>query len=208
MSTPDKDNETYKVREVVGRFDDTTLFEDAVESVEKSGTDRAAINMMASHDTVQTKLGHRYESIAELKDTQNIPRKIFADRHERAESRAAAVGIPMYIGGAGAGMAIVASGGTLAFAALIAAAGAAAGAGIGSLAALAISKQQADSLSDHLSSGGLLLWVEVRDEEHEKEIISILEKAGGQDVQAVSITRNWGTDDVPLHDFNPDPFLK
>ena len=45
MSTPDKDNETYKVREVVGRFDDTTLFEDAVESVEKSGTDRAAINI-------------------------------------------------------------------------------------------------------------------------------------------------------------------
>ncbi|MAZ04410.1 MAG: hypothetical protein CMN56_14855 [Sneathiella sp.] len=208
MSTPDKDNETYTVREVVGRFDDTTQFEDAIESVEKSGTDRAAINMMASHDAVKAKLGHRYESIAEFKDTQNIPRQLFADRHERAEGRAAAMGIPMYIGGAGAGMAVVASGGTLAFAALIAAAGAAAGAGIGSLAALAISKQQADSLSDHLSSGGLLLWVEVRDEEHEKEVISILEKAGGQDVRALSITRSWGTDDIPLHDFNPDPLLR
>ena len=178
------------------------------DSVEKSGTDRAAINLMASHDAVKAKLGHRYESIAEFKDTQNIPRQLFADRHERAEGRAAVMGIPMYIGGAGAGMAVVASGGTLAFAALIAAAGAAAGAGIGSLAALAISKQQADNLTDHLSSGGLLLWVEVRDEEHEKEVISILEKAGGQDVQALSITRSWGTDDIPLHDFNPDPLLR
>ncbi|NRD89079.1 hypothetical protein C8024_05900 [Sphingopyxis sp. BSNA05] len=116
--------------------------------------------------------------------------------------------MPTYIGGAGAGIAVVATGGTVAFAALIAAAGAAAGAGIGGLIAHAIGKHHADYMEKQLIDGGLLLWVRVKDDSQEAEIIELLNSLGGEDVHAHSITRYWGTNDVPLHDFDPDPFLE
>jgi len=208
MSTSGDTIQPYKVREVVARFEDATKFEDAVEAVERAGIDRSRISMMASHDAVEKKLGHLYIKSSELEEDGTVPQAIFASRHDLAEGKAAAIGVPAYIGGAGAGLAVVASGGTLAFAALIAAAGGAAGAGIGSLLAHALSKHHADVLEQQLALGGLLVWVEVENKEEEEKILDVLKKAGGEDIHAHSITRYWGDQDVPLHDFNPDPFLE
>ncbi|WP_346900441.1 hypothetical protein [uncultured Roseibium sp.] len=204
----DRSDDTYTVRELVARFDDAQDFEDAVEKVEMAGIDRADISMIASHDAIVEKLGHIYRNVRDLEDDARVPQTVNFDRHELAEGKAAAFGLPVYIGGAGAGLAVAASGGTLAVAAVLAAAGAAAGAGIGAIFARTIEKHHADALERHLAEGGLLVWVRLRDENREAEIEKLLKECGGQDVHGHSLERRWGTDDVPLHDFNPDPFLE
>ncbi|SME90371.1 hypothetical protein SAMN06265365_101307 [Tistlia consotensis] len=207
MIEDDKILEAYPVREVVARFEEARAFEDAVDLVERHGVDRAAVSMMASREAVQQKLGHRFRLSSELEDEPAVPQSVFSNRYEIAEAKGAAIGLPVYIGGAGAGLAVFASGGTLAFAAVIAAAGAAAGAGIGALLSRAISKRHAEHLEEQLAEGGLLLWVRVGDEAQERQVVDLLTSAGGRDVRAHSITRYWGSDDIPLHDFNPDPWL-
>ncbi len=208
MNVPRSSRKNYTIREVVARFDDPDLFEDAVEALEEAGVDRADISMLGSRKTVEEKLGHRFLRTAELEDDSAIPQTIFASRHEVAEGKAAAMGLPAYIGGAGAGMAVVASGGTLAIAAMVAAAGAAIGAGFGALIADAIGHRHAALIEEQLSAGGLLLWVKVKDDDQEQKVISVLMDAGGKDVHAHDITRSWSEEDVPLHDFNPDPWLE
>ncbi|MBD1548918.1 hypothetical protein [Roseibium aggregatum] len=204
----DSSDTFYKVRELVARFDDAETFEDAVEQVEMAGIDRADISMIASQDAIVEKLGHIYRNVRDLEDDARVPQTVNFDRHELAEGKAAIIGFPVYIGGAGAGLAVVASGGTLAIAAVLAAAGAAAGAGIGAIFAHAIDKRHADTLEQHLAEGGLLVWVRLRDETREAEIEKLLKACGGRDVHGHSLKRYWGTDDVPLHDFNPDPLLE
>lgn len=198
----------YTVREVAARFDDPDLFEDAVETLEVAGVDRADISMLGSRKAVEKKLGHRFRRTADLEDDSAIPQTIFANRHEIAEGKAAAIGLPVYIGGASAGLAVVASGGTLAIAALVAAAGAAAGAGFGALIADAIGHSYAARIEQQLASGGLLLWIKVRDHDQEQKIVAMLADAGGKDIHAHDITRLWSEEDIPLHDFNPDPWLE
>ena len=85
-----------------------------------------------------------------------MPQPIYSDRHDLANEKALAVGVPVYIGGIGAGLAIVASGGTLAFAALITAAGAAVGAGIGGMLAHSTGTHHAKDLEEQLKMGALL----------------------------------------------------
>lgn len=208
MASTDDSPYQYEVREVVGTFENALSFEDAIEELEVSGMDRADISMLASQKSVEEKLGHLYHKTSELGDEGRVPQAIFASHHEIAEGKAAIVGIPAYIGGSGAGIAIVASGGTLAIAALVAAAGAAAGAGIGALFAHAVGEHHAQTLREHLTAGGLLLWVRVHNDAQEESAIAVLTRSGGKSVHAHSITRHWSEADIPLHDFNPDPLLE
>jgi len=197
-----------EIREVLASFDEATKFEDAIEIVEKAGIDRLAISMIASHDAVKEKLGHRYRSTGRLAANSAIPTEIFSERRDIAHDRALATGVPLYIGGIGAGLAIVASGGSLAFAAVTAAVGAAAGAGIGTLLSSAIGKHHAHYLEQQLAMGRLLVCVEVKDNDEEGRVINLLKKAGGQDVHARSITRFWDPAGKGLNDFDPAPYAK
>ena len=98
---------------------------------------------------------------------------------------------------------MVATGGTLAFAALVAAAGAAVGAGIGGLIAHAVGNHHADYLEKQLGKGALLVMVEVSDKAEEDAVIGILQQAGGTEIQAHSLTRYEVFDRTPLPHFNP-----
>lgn len=149
-----------------------------------------------------------YTSVVELEDNANAPTSVLIDCHDIAEAKANIIGLSVYIGGAGAGLAVVVSGGTLAFAAVIAAAGAVAGASIGVLLVCAIGKEHAERIEAQLGAGGLLLWVRVDPENSERKIQDQLIQAGGQDVHAHTISRHWGAEDIPLHKFNLDPFLE
>ncbi len=102
---------------------------------------------------------------------------------------ALALGIPAYIGGAGAGLAVVASGGTIAFAALAAAACASAGAGVGTLLRGFIGCHHARYLEEQLSLGHLVISVEVDKPEHEKATLNILKGAGAHATLAHTVTR-------------------
>ncbi|WP_138934321.1 hypothetical protein [Roseovarius arcticus] len=206
MSLSDDSIHSYEVREIVASFHDADLFETAVQTLEDRGIKRGAINMMASHDAVKRKLHHHFKTASDVSKDDDLPQPIYEDRQEIENDKRLAVGMPVYIGGASAGLAVVATGGTLAFAALIAAAGAAVGAGIGGLIAHAIGEHHAHLLAKQLKKGALLVLVEVSDEEEEM-VIDVLKQAGGADVTAHTLTRYEVFDRNVLPMFDPYGWL-
>ena len=202
MSVSDDAIHTYEVREVVASFHDADMFEAAVQALQDRKIKRDAINMMASHDAVRKKLNQHFKETMDVSQADDLPQPIYEDRHEIEADKRLAVGMPVYVGGAGAGLAVVATGGTLAFAALIAAAGAAVGAGIGALIAHAIGEHHANLLAKQLKKGALLVLVEVTDEQEEM-VVDILENAGGEDVTAHTLTRYEIFDRTALPVFDP-----
>ncbi len=202
MSDVEKGPPPYERRQVVAHFHNATAFEGAVESLEITGFQRDAINMVATHDAVIKKLGHRFEAKASPDDAVAFPQAIYLDRHEVEGDEKLAIGAPAYIGGAGAGLAVVATGGTLAVAFAIAAAAAAAGAGIGVLLSRSIEKNRAEFLAKQLAMGDLLVTVDVDTTSDETKAIDLMTKAGGENVHAQSITRYWDDDDDAVGNFD------
>ena len=203
MNTDSDTMQPYEIRQVIASFHDAEKFENATDVVEKAGISRSAISLMASHDAIKSKFGHRFVTTGDAFDDKMIPQVILSDRKDVKSERAFALQMPVYIGGAGAGMAILATGGTLAFAAAIAAATAAAGAGIGALFSRAVAKHHGDFLEKQLKMGSLLLTVDLRDVDQEKRVIELLTNAGGEDVHAITITRYWDPQRLALSYFNP-----
>jgi hypothetical protein len=119
-------NYDYDVREAVGVLADPEALERAVDELEISGFDRAALSVLATDETIKDRVGHLYRNVAEIEDNRRVPQSAFAETHSREEGEAAAVGIPFYLGGvAGAGVTAVGFGGAMA----ATVAGGAAGAG-------------------------------------------------------------------------------
>ena len=203
MARMDDTIRSYEVREVVATFHDAGRFERAVEQLESAGIRREAINMIASHDAVKRKLGTHFAEADDIGHDDSIPQPIFEDRREVRQDERLAVGIPAYIGAAAGGIAVIATGGTIAFAALIAAAAGAVGAGIGGLIAHAIGEHHAHHLERELAKGGLVVTAEVDGEDEEDRAVAILRETGGEGAHAHSLTRYEVFDRQPLPMFDP-----
>jgi hypothetical protein len=199
---------TYTTREVAGVFYDTDALENAVEELTQAGFKDGDFNIMAAYETIKDKLGDRLEPLEKLADDPKVPRKAFLPRSDIKLAKAAAIGLPMYILGLTGALATVASGGAAALAIAAAAAGGTLGAGIGAGLAKAIDQARADELADEMIAGGIVLWVNTPTDEKERLALDVLTRAGGKHVHAHEITRDWRTKDLPLADFNPDPFLE
>jgi hypothetical protein len=164
--------------EVVAVFDDIETLEAAVFALETSGFDRAAFSLLASEEAVAQKLGHRYQQVSEVEDTPNVPRETFFSRASRLEAEylpapaLASIGALM-LAGAGTGLpALIAAG-----------SGALIGAALGRL----FHERYARRVREQLSRGGLLLWVNVRDEREEKTALEVLRAHSAHDVHAHKI---------------------
>ena len=182
---------TFEIHQVVATFSEAEHFEDAVEAVKALGFRRDKISLVASHDAVKAKFGDKLHHAGDEFDDSAIPQSIYADPETVKAERAMAIGLPAYIGGAGAGLAIVATGGALAIAAGVAAVGAAAGAGIGTLLAKAVSQHHIHFLERQLELGKLLLTVDLEDAAREPLVIEALKKSGADDVRSTTVTRYW-----------------
>ncbi len=204
----DDGNEKFLVREVVGVFHSAKDLEAAIAALEQAYFRKPEISIMADHKTVVEKLGHHFDSVATLEDNPKVPQAVFMRKEDIAEAKAAAIGLPLYIGAVGSAVAVVASGGAVALAIAAATAGGLAGGGIGGVLAKAIGDHHAKTVQDNLSAGGILLWVRVDDDSREAAARKILTTHRAQDVHTHEIERSWGVDDVPLHDWQPDPLLR
>jgi hypothetical protein len=170
------------VREAVGVFSTPETLQEAIDELMSSGFDRADLSMLAAEGTVDEKLGHKYQKIAELEDDPIVPRCCYVSTESIGDAQAWLVGGLMYVGAMAATGAVMATGGTLA---LVIAAAALAG-GVGSLFGAILAKWVGDNhanyLQEQLDHGGLLLWVRTWDAEDEKRAVSILSKHSGRDV--------------------------
>lgn len=174
--------ETPTIREAVGVFDTPETLQGAIDDLMSSGFDRAELSLLAAEKTVDEKLGHRYQKIAELEDDPIVPRCCYVSTESIGDAEGGLIGGLMYVGATAAAGAVVASGGTLAL--VIAATAVAGGVGglLGSILAKWVGDHHAHHLQEQLDHGGLLLWVRTPDVEDEKRAVDILAKHSGRDV--------------------------
>jgi hypothetical protein len=195
------------VREVVAVFHDAAKLEAVAEQLVKAGYSERRLSILGDQKAVAERLGHRFEPVAVMEDDPRVPQRAFLFKADLETAEAAAIGLPLYVGAMGGAVLVVASGGALAMVLLAAAAGGAVGGGLGGVIAAAIGKTHADRLEADLRAGGILLWVFVANDDEEMEVGEILKTAGGTDVHAHEIERNWGEAESPFKNWNPDPFL-
>lgn len=161
------------IREAVAVFDDEKSLEAAVYDLETHGFDRAALSVLATEEAVQAKLGRRYSNVREMEDEPDAPRETFFSRVSRLEAEylpapmLAAMGA-LALTGVGTGLAILVAAGT----------GAALGAGLGRL----MHEHHATRISEQLARGGLVLWVNLRNQEEETKALEVLQASNAHDV--------------------------
>jgi len=183
--------QTYHVREAVGVFDTADALESAVDQLEIEGFDRAEISVLASDENVKQRLGRLYRSVSEIVDDPRAPQAAFVSKDSRTEGEVAVVSVPLYIGGIAGGLAVVASGGAMALAFAAAIGLGAVGAGLGGLLARVISHRHVDRVWTQLAQGGLVLWVDVRDDTAAALALKILVDSGAHDAHLRELDRQW-----------------
>jgi outer membrane lipoprotein SlyB len=198
----------YTAREVVGVFPTSDALEFAVKELEIAGVDRAAISVLGVSAQRSSGIDSLYKSAEAVADDPAARRRAFASSDSVNEGKAFAIAIPAQVGGFAGAWAVVAAGGAMAVAIGATIAGGVVGAGVAALLVRAVARHHADEIHAELKSGGLVLWVSTPDDAAEHRALEILQRSGGKSVHAHGVVRNWGTADVPLHDFQPDPFLE
>jgi len=183
------------------------ILEDAVQALLHTGFDRSDIDIMGDIETVRRRLGELYVPSEEIADVPGAPRRAYITRDDITTATASVAGMLFYLGPATAAMTVVASGGSLALVAAIAAAAGTAGAGIGAAAIHHLGKKQAEDLELQLIAGGIVVWVRVYNREMEERAQEVLAKSGGGSIRVHEIEIEKRLDDLPLSKFNPDPWL-
>lgn len=85
--------------------------------------------------------------------------------------------------------------------------GAVAGGAIGSLGARWIGKHHSNHIEGQINKGGLLLWVSLRDPEHEERVLAILKEYNADHVHVHTVPRDHVPEGNPPSGFTIDPFL-
>lgn len=200
--------QTYWTKEAVGVFANPDALEAAVDELEVSGFDRAAISVLATDSRARDQLDRFYRSISEVEDSGVVARGNFVDSESFAEGEAALVGVPLYIGGFAGGAAVAAAGGSLAFEIAATISGGVIGAALGALLAGLIARRHWANAREQMKRGGVVLWVAVNGREQEKRAIAALTKVGARDVHIHEIEREWSIKEIPFAESQPDPFLE
>jgi len=170
------------IREAVGVFDGAVELEAAIDDLESAGFDRSELSLLAGHRIVGQKLGHMYARVEDIEDDPTVPRAAYVSREALGDAEGGLIGGLMYIPAVAAAGALVASGGTLAGAVIVAAMAGGAGALIGSVLAQWLGDSHARYLQEQLDRGGLVLWVHIRDDAHEARAVEVLSQHSAHDV--------------------------
>lgn len=184
------DEHLPRMREAVGVIPGIEQLEKAIDDLMLSGNvERQDISLLASDETVRDRLGRSYRSIEEAKDDPNAPRQSYVAPEEVGNAQGAAAAVPGYIGAVIAAGAVIASGGAAAAAVAGAAAAGAGAGGIGSLVSRWVGQQREDWLQQHLDKGGILLWVSLRNPEHEQKVTEILGRHSARPVEVHEVAQ-------------------
>ncbi len=171
------------IRETVALFDDPKRMEDAFVDLQTVGFDHAEISVLANREVIEEQLGRMYPSTAQAAGDPNAPRDAVVQQEVSNEARAAAIGIPAYIGALAAAAGVVATGG---IGAAVAAAVVGGGAGglLGGVLSQWLGSRRSEYFKDQIERGGILMWVRTPDEASEERARQVLERHGGRDVHA------------------------
>ncbi|MBN9430870.1 MAG: hypothetical protein J0I45_00370 [Bosea sp.] len=198
-STVTANGRNYTEREIIAIFSDELSLNSAVDDLIAAGVDREDLSVLARSDRLTNFSAER------LEDDAGLARTAYEPSDARTEGLAAMVAVPALLGGLGGAWVVGAIGVALVPSVF---SGAAALGAVGLLLARMFGLEHAAYIQDQISSGGLLLWVRAPEPAKDKDRLAILAARGARDAHVHLITRHWGTDDVPLHDFNVDPLIE
>jgi hypothetical protein len=170
------------IREAVGVFHDQRSLQSAVDGLLIAGFDRSYLSMLADRRSVEAKLGHTVETVSDLEDDTEVPTRAFIGIDSLTEGKGVLFGVPFYVGACAAAISVLASGGTLVTAFVVAAIAGIACMAIGIALVRVIGTRQAQRLSEQLERGGLLLWVRTPTPEDERRAIETMRVNGAADV--------------------------
>jgi hypothetical protein len=100
-----------EVREAVGVFHDEKSLHVAVDALLIAGFDRSPLSLLAGQRSIEQKLGHRFEKVADLEDEPAVPTTAFVGIDSRREAKGALIGGLFYVGAVASVGINVASGG-------------------------------------------------------------------------------------------------
>ncbi len=201
----DGDGETsYEVREVVAVFDSEKALQSAVDDLMAAGLEREDMSVLADPG----RLAELGLPVSGVEDDANVARAAYTPPESRAEAGTAIAGGPALIVGLGAALAAGTAGLALIPALALTVGGTLASGGAGLLLARFFGHRHADFIRRQIEAGGLVLWVHSTDSDADRKIVDAVVKNGARDIHQHVIKRSWGVDDVPLHDFNPDPMVR
>ncbi|WP_417616568.1 hypothetical protein [Parasphingorhabdus sp.] len=175
-------SEPPTVREAVGVFQSEESMQAAIDDLLCHGFDRSEISLLAPTKAVEEKLGGTFKKVAQLEDNAAVPTTNYVPIETIGDAEGGIVGGLMYLGAFIGLVPIVASGGTLAAAAIAAALAGGAGGAIGAVLAKVVGQHHADYIADQLNHGGLLLWVRTWNKGDEQRAVQILSAHSGTDV--------------------------
>lgn len=194
----------YEEREAVAIFDDETSLNNAVDALMQAGLREDDLSLLVASKSPE----EEDATAAELADKDFVTHADYVSPDSRVEGLAALVGVPIYVAGAGTA-AFVATGGValVPIIAVVAGTGLAAGV-VGLILARIFGRHHSERVQAQIAKGGLLLWVRMPEAARDATVLDILRRTGAHDVHLHVVKRTWGASDVPMHDVEPDPFLR
>jgi len=173
---------TPSIREAVGLFETQAALQAAIDELLSSGFDRADLSLLASEQTIASKLqGHAFTR-ASLEDDPTTPRGVYISPDAVGTAEGGLISVLAYVGAVASAGVIAIAGGPLTM--IVVGAGLAGGAGglIGAGLAKLVGDRRAADIHCHLDQGGLLLWVRTWHVDNERRAVDILARHSGQDV--------------------------
>lgn len=170
------------VREAAAVFDDPGKLEAAVSDLQSHGFDRADISVLA-REGLTGRLAQDYPDTKQAASDPDAKRDALISDTDVRQARVLGTSLAAALAAFAAAGITVMTGGT---AALAAGAAAAAAGGIGAAGAAVGERARTDELAyyrEQIERGGVVLWVRIRDAEHERRAVDILSRNGGRDVR-------------------------
>jgi hypothetical protein len=173
--------------EMVGVFSDGNAFEAAAIDLLNSGFRKKDISLLASEKAVVAELGHAYKRVEDIEDTPWLPKAAYVPAEHRRVTEGILFSALFILGAIAATGAVVLAGGPLSLKIVSGMFGAEIGGLIGGALGQSIEQWHAESLEEHLSHGGLLLWVRIRNEDQEKVAREIFTRHSGRDIHVFTL---------------------
>lgn len=197
--------ERARIREVAGIFRSRGDLDATVDELLRSGFDRAEI-AVTSRDAVRREFRLDIPP-EEIPEVPGIPRRPFLAPEDITLIAGMGIGILMFAGAALGAVAVTASGGPSAAAALAALLGGTIVGGSGAWLVRRLRRKHAPEIDIPNIVGEFVLFVRVRSNEREDKAREILLTHGAEAVRVHAIAIDKRLEDVPLSSLRVDPWL-
>ncbi|MBW4960898.1 hypothetical protein [Sulfitobacter sp. CW3] len=179
---PDHKTTVIKIPEAVGVFDSFEDLQKAFYDLRMVGFSRYDISLLGTEEALKEKLGTTYWRSPELEDDPNAPRAAFVSEEAIGELEGGIAGGFFFLGSYVAMAAMLTAASTLAASIAAIAIGGVPAAIIGALLARRVGQHHKEYYATQIEHGGILLWVRVKDKEHEDLAVKIMKEHSGRDV--------------------------